>query len=354
MLPVGQCPTVGLGGLSAGAGFGFLSRWRGVTIDAISEVQLVTPIHGVVQASANHHPDLFWAARGGGGSAGVTTSVTLQGFRVSSVASVDLHFEWEAAEEALVAFTRTMAAAPRELDLSFKIRTTGADRYMDTSRNGPSGCRPGTPFVTVDGEFLGPEDEARDLVAPLLAVPGVKSRHIRTETVGEAVTDEEPLPILTDPSPADLRPMRVASNFARHSLARSASVIVDALSELQTAPEHCGGSVLIEPADGAIGDVPSDATAFPHRQADLIIEWEIFLSGDDSDRLRGDRWLAEVRGGLADHLLPGRYLNYGDLLDGPEDFWLDNLEQLRSVSAAADPQGILVTKLRPPAQATDA
>lgn len=71
--PLGDSPTVGLGGLTLGGGVGWLARKHGMTIDDLLSVELVTADGAVVRASADEHPDLFWALRGGGGNFGVAT-----------------------------------------------------------------------------------------------------------------------------------------------------------------------------------------------------------------------------------------------------------------------------------------
>ncbi len=71
--PLGDTGTVGLGGLTLGGGVGWLARKHGLTIDALLAVELVTADGEVIRASADEHPDLFWAVRGGGGNFGIVT-----------------------------------------------------------------------------------------------------------------------------------------------------------------------------------------------------------------------------------------------------------------------------------------
>src|SRR5574341_1228578 len=70
----GLATTGGIVGLTLGGGIGFLMRKYGLAIDNLLAAEVVTAEGSIVRASADEHPDLFWALRGGGGNFGVVTS----------------------------------------------------------------------------------------------------------------------------------------------------------------------------------------------------------------------------------------------------------------------------------------
>jgi hypothetical protein len=58
------------------AGFGWVRRKHGLSVDALVEAHVVCADGRVRTASADPNPDLFWAQRGGGRNFGVVTSFT--------------------------------------------------------------------------------------------------------------------------------------------------------------------------------------------------------------------------------------------------------------------------------------
>jgi FAD/FMN-containing dehydrogenase len=84
-VPTGTYPVVGIGGLALGGGYGWLTRRYGLTVDYISQVEIVLADGRIVVATdTNEYKDLLWACRGGGGNFGIVTSFLLRCVKLPS------------------------------------------------------------------------------------------------------------------------------------------------------------------------------------------------------------------------------------------------------------------------------
>jgi FAD/FMN-containing dehydrogenase len=165
-LPGGTCFGVGVGGLALGGGIGYQTHWAGLTCDHMLSSRIVTASGDVLQLSPTENADLFWACRGGaGGSFGINTA-----FEFSLVEKPETvswyRFDWrgaEAAEAVLYTFNNLIAKAPAALNAvaaATAVKEEGADGPRDAIE------------VFSRGQYIGPLDELKDLVQPLIDAAG--------------------------------------------------------------------------------------------------------------------------------------------------------------------------------------
>ena len=123
--PVGQCPSVGIGGLTTGGGFGWLAGKHGLTCDNLISAQVVTAEGRKLSAGADDNQDLFWALRGGGGNYGVAVEFEYRLHQVSKVVGGMLSYPLSQARAGFQFMREFLSRAPDDLTASFGITTAG-------------------------------------------------------------------------------------------------------------------------------------------------------------------------------------------------------------------------------------
>ncbi|KAH6629017.1 hypothetical protein C7974DRAFT_358570 [Boeremia exigua] len=89
----GECPTVGMSGLTQGGGHSAISTSFGLAADNILDWEVVTASGKLVVANKKQNSDLYWALSGGGGSTyGVVVSMTVKAHKEAVFAGASLSF----------------------------------------------------------------------------------------------------------------------------------------------------------------------------------------------------------------------------------------------------------------------
>src|SRR5215469_4819148 len=115
-VPSGILASTGVGGLTLGGGTGHLSRRFGLTIDSLISADVVLADGSFVTASAQEHPDLFWALRGGGGNFGVVTSFEFRGHDVGTVVAGPVLYDVADTTDLLRWYREILPTLPEELN----------------------------------------------------------------------------------------------------------------------------------------------------------------------------------------------------------------------------------------------
>ena len=160
----GSSPDVGVVGYTLGGGMSWLARRYGFAANHVRAVELVTAEGRQVRADADHHPDLFWALRGGGaGNFGVVTAIELELIPVREVFAGMQLFPIDRASEVLRAWREWADTVPDE------VTSLGRLLWLPEIDEVPEPMR-GRAFVGIEAAMLLDASEGEKLIAPLRAL----------------------------------------------------------------------------------------------------------------------------------------------------------------------------------------
>jgi FAD/FMN-containing dehydrogenase len=160
--PVGHCPSVGIAGFLLGGGYGWWSHHYGQACLNVEAIDVVTPDGVVIHASADHHQDYFWAARGSGpGFYGVVVRFHLR-----------LHRRPPVVMDTMLVVPGDARAAVFDWAWEVRDRLDTRVELAVFSMNRPTGAGDDQLVLVIAGAALADsEDEAREMLAPIAACP---------------------------------------------------------------------------------------------------------------------------------------------------------------------------------------
>ena len=172
----GSSRDVGVTGYTLGGGVGWLARKYGFAADSVIRAEVVTADGRVVTVSADEHPDLFWAIRGGSGNFGIVTSLEFRLYSVPQVHSGIVYFGMDNAAETLKFYRDWSATIPNELSTAILL-TQHAD----------------TRALAIKVSYAGEAELAEHLLKPLFEVAGpVLAGGLKTTPFGESAMGGTP------------------------------------------------------------------------------------------------------------------------------------------------------------------
>jgi FAD/FMN-containing dehydrogenase len=276
-------------------------RKHGLTIDNLLAAEVVTAEGKIVRASAEEHSDLFWALRGGGGNFGVVSSFRFALHPIGPIVMSGPVF-WAAEDTAdVLRFYRQFAAeAPDELgtvvrfgtvpplpvipdELHWRPAIAIACCHAGTVEEGERAVRALRQFGTPLVDLLGP--------MPYAAFQGalddtvLHGWHYYWKATNLAGLSDDAIDVIADHAYAARSPRSYIGMF------------------------HFGG---------AVGRIPSDATAYAARHVthNIIIDG-VWLPGESSEHATAETaWVRRFYEALQPHRGNGVYVNF---LDSDDD-----------------------------------
>lgn len=297
----GDYGGVGVGGLATAGGIGWLAREHGLTIDHLTAVELVRADGTAVRATAEEHPDLFWAMRGAGANFGIATAFEFRAARVGSVAFAQLAYSVDDVASFLERWGTAMEAADRSVSGEVILSGGGAQAML-----------------VVDSDD---EDTILERLQPFAAIAPMDDSSVALTTydrIMRAMVSDAPQQGQGEPRSHSGLVTHLSPEVARLAAAMLAS--------------RASYFFQVRAVGGATADVPAEATAYAGRSAAFsIVAFGVPHSDFDG------RWAD-----LLPHL-DGMYLSF-ESDTGPDvvarAFPPAHLARLRALKRRYDPTGL--------------
>jgi FAD/FMN-containing dehydrogenase len=281
----GDTGSVGISGLTLGGGIGFLVRKFGLTIDSLLAAEIVTADGKVRLVDEEHEPDLFWAIRGGGGNFGVATRLKFRLHEVPQIVGGMMILP--ASAETVEGFMAEADAAPDELSTIANVMPCPPMPFVPEAKHGELVI---LGLLTYAGEVADGQkvlDRFRGLGEPIADL-----------------TQAMPYPGMYFPDDEEYRPTAIAKTlFIEGVDAATASTIMERLGASDAAMRV----TQLRGLGGAMARLPSDATAFAHRDSAIMANVAAFYEGPDDRPIR-EAWVNDLSAALPQD--GGVYVNF--------------------------------------------
>jgi FAD/FMN-containing dehydrogenase len=318
--PGGLISTTGVAGLTLGGGLGYLSRKYGLACDNLLSADVITAGGRLVTASATENDDLFWAIRGGGGNFGVVTSFEFRLHPVSTVYFGPALYPLEKAAEALRFYDQFMNQAPRELNAFFAFLIVPPGPPFPEQLHLKTVC--GIVYV-----YAGDLRKGEELTRPL--------REFGPPAF--AVGHPAPYPAVQSMFDALLAP-GLYHYWKSDFVGDLSEPIIREHVRFGPQIPTVHSAVHIYPSDGAVHDVPKDATAFAYRDVKFT-HMIAAVSPDAAPMPEYREWVRAYWSALHPYSAGGAYVNF--LMEEGEDrvatSYRDNYARLEAIKKKFDP-----------------
>jgi len=318
--PAGVVSITGVAGLALGGGFGYLCRKYGMTVDNLRSVDLVTAEGELVHASDDEHPELFWGVRGGSGNFGIVTSFEFALHELEKVLAGLIVYSAEEAHEVVRSWWEHASTAPDELSVWLNVSTAAPEPFIPPEYHGER-------IVSVIPIYAGDIEDGWDEIAPF-------------RELGDPIADTvEPRRFVEwQRAFDDSYPKGERYFWKSHNFASPSDEALDRITDYAVSPPTPETRVSVTHLGGAVNRVPADATAYPHRDADFLVN----ITTRWADPALDDEciaWTREYFDALAPYATGGTYVNFTTEPEGERSMaYLGNYERLVALKNEWDPE----------------
>jgi FAD/FMN-containing dehydrogenase len=321
--PTGINSTTGVAGLTLGGGFGWLSRKHGLTADNLRSADVVTARGELVTATEKDNADLWWAIRGGGGNLGVVTSFEFDLHPVGpEILSGLIVHPFSAAREVLRRYREFSVDMPDDLNVWFVLRKAPPLPFVPEEVHGRE-------IVILACFCAGEMSKGERLLAPLRGF-------------GKPIADViGPHPYTGWQQAFDPLLAPGSRNYWKsHNFTNLSDDLLDTLVRHTARLPTAQSEIFVARVGGAVNRVASDASAYPHRDTEFVMNvhtrWDV-----PSDDERCIAWARRFFKETEPHATGGVYVNFiSEDEDRVAAAYGVNYDRLARLKARYDPDNL--------------
>jgi FAD/FMN-containing dehydrogenase len=319
--PLGVNSTTGVAGLTLGGGIGWLNRKFGLAADNLISADVVTAEGELVRASGTENSDLFWALRGGGGNFGVVSSFEFRLHPVGPMIPSGLIVHpFARAKELLAGYREVASKAPDELTVLVVLRQAPRLPFLPAEILGKE-------ILVFAVCYAGDELAGKRALEPLRAL-------------GEPIADVIGMqPYAAWQTAFDPLETAGAYNYWKsHNFLELSDSLLDTLVSYAARIPTGECEIFIAQLGGATSRVAADATAYPHRNANFLMNvharWR-----ERADERHSIDWARSFFAETAPHATGGVYVNFmpEDETERVSSAYGANYSRLAALKAKYDP-----------------
>jgi FAD/FMN-containing dehydrogenase len=321
--PAGVVSHTGASGLILGGGFGWLTRYGGLSCDNVEGFTVVTVDGSVVQADERENADLFWALRGGGGNFGVVTEFRVKLHPVSSVMLAEGFCLEHEIRRRLRSWREFMPEAPERLKWNISLCVgQNTDSVPEELR--------GRPLLREAVLWIGNPEKGEAYLEQALSM------------TKQVCVSKRVIPFLELQTMADHEFPHGWRYYSKSGYFKNFNdgSIEHLLESLATIPSMT--QIELAYLGGAAGRIEADATAFGDRGAPFVIN----ILGKWSDAMEDAAnvaWIRNLFEVLRPAMASGVHTNFmsGDEATRVSEAYRENWGRLVAIKSKYDPKNLL-------------
>lgn len=324
--PSGFLASTGVGGLTLGGGIGYLTRRFGLTVDNLLGADVVLADGSLVHADDHTNPDLFWALRGGGGNFGVVTSFTFRCHQIGDHGTIyggPVFYDLADTASVMQWYRELLPSLPEELNGWIALLTVPPVAPFPEALWGRKVC--GIVWC-----YTGPLFKADEVTAPVrtYGAPLMVGLHEMPFNALQQAFD-------------GLYPAGLQWYWRSDFCTEISDEAIQVHQKFGHTLPSSHSTMHMYPLGGAASRVPTNATAFAHREGG----WAAVIVGVDPDSANADRitaWAKAYWHELHPTASSGTYVNFlmDEGADRVRDSYGPNYTRLTAIKKRYDPDNL--------------